>query len=290
MSSSGRRSAPNEAYRALPGQGRRSPRRAARAQHGPAALRRAGESRPGQINTTDLDSQAGQGPARLAAGLQRAGRQQRAPDRDRGRDPGRLTRLRTPRARWSTLPAASSKAPASPTRRRWCVADSGYWHTEQMHQLAADGIAVLIPPESGLRKTPRPGWNSGRYAFMRNVLQTEHGTALYKQRQHLIETAVRLDQTQPRLRSLPPPRQSRRPDRVAPDHRNPQPLEAPQAPARNHRGLTAAAGAQRHRPAPSQSLALAGSPAAKSDLRDGPVESQHFAALGCRAVSAGVVF
>ena len=68
------------------------------------------------------------------------------------------------------------------------VADSGYWHTEQMDRLAADGIAVLIPPESGLRKTPRPGWNSGRYAFMRNVLQTEHGTALYHQRQHLIET------------------------------------------------------------------------------------------------------
>jgi hypothetical protein len=68
------------------------------------------------------------------------------------------------------------------------LADSGYWHTEQMHQLAADGIAALIPPESGLRTTPRPGWNGGYFAFMRNVLQTEHGTALYKQRQHLIET------------------------------------------------------------------------------------------------------
>jgi hypothetical protein len=71
---------------------------------------------------------------------------------------------------------------------RVVLGDSGYWHTEQMDRLAADGIAVLIPPESGLRTTPRPGWNSGRYAFMRNVLQTEHGTALYKQRQHLIET------------------------------------------------------------------------------------------------------
>jgi hypothetical protein len=68
------------------------------------------------------------------------------------------------------------------------VADSGYWHTEQMQQLAADGIAVLIPPDSGLRTTPRPGWNKGIYAFMRSVLQTEHGKALYKQRQHLIET------------------------------------------------------------------------------------------------------
>src|SRR4051812_20821267 len=68
------------------------------------------------------------------------------------------------------------------------LADSGYWHTEQMDRLAAEGIAVLIPPESGLRTTPRPGWNSGRYAFMRNVLKTEHGTDLYRQRQHLIET------------------------------------------------------------------------------------------------------
>jgi hypothetical protein len=68
------------------------------------------------------------------------------------------------------------------------LADSGYWHTEQIDRLAADGIAVLIPPESGLRKTPRPGWNSRRYAFMRAVLKTEHGTALYSQRQHLIET------------------------------------------------------------------------------------------------------
>src|SRR3954449_8142427 len=68
------------------------------------------------------------------------------------------------------------------------VADSGYWHTEQMHQLAADGIPILIPPESGLRTTPRPGWSGGYYAFMRRVLQTEHGAALYKQRQHLIES------------------------------------------------------------------------------------------------------
>ena len=68
------------------------------------------------------------------------------------------------------------------------VADSGYWHTEQMQQLAADGVPVLIPPDSGLRKTPRPGWNGGLYSFMRCVLQTEHGAALYRQRQHLIET------------------------------------------------------------------------------------------------------
>ena len=68
------------------------------------------------------------------------------------------------------------------------VADSGYWHSEQMHQLAADGIPVLISPDSGLRKTPRPGWNGGYFSFMRKVLNTEHGAGLYTQRQHLIET------------------------------------------------------------------------------------------------------
>jgi hypothetical protein len=68
------------------------------------------------------------------------------------------------------------------------LADSGYWHTEQMHQLAADAIPVLIPPESGLRTTPRPGWRGGYFSFMRGVLASEHGASLYKLRQHLIET------------------------------------------------------------------------------------------------------
>ena len=68
------------------------------------------------------------------------------------------------------------------------VADAGYWHTEQMQRLAAEGIPVLIPPDSGLRTTPRPGWTGGLYDFMRHVLATEHGQTLYRQRQHLIES------------------------------------------------------------------------------------------------------
>jgi hypothetical protein len=68
------------------------------------------------------------------------------------------------------------------------LADSGYWHTEQMQRLAADGIPVLIPPDSGLRNGARPGWNGGLYEFMRHVLQTDHGAGLYRRRQHLIET------------------------------------------------------------------------------------------------------
>ena len=38
------------------------------------------------------------------------------------------------------------------------VADAGYWHHEHMDSLAANGIAVLIPPDAGKRSGARPGW------------------------------------------------------------------------------------------------------------------------------------
>ena len=67
------------------------------------------------------------------------------------------------------------------------VADAGYWHQDQMERLVDQGIPVLIPPDSSRRKGARPGWDGGLYAFMRRVLETEHGTALYGQRQQIIE-------------------------------------------------------------------------------------------------------
>jgi transposase len=67
------------------------------------------------------------------------------------------------------------------------LADAGYWHHEQMQRAAADGIQVLIPPDSRRRTGTRPGWDGGLYAFMRRVLSTERGAELYRQRQHLIE-------------------------------------------------------------------------------------------------------
>jgi len=69
------------------------------------------------------------------------------------------------------------------------VADAGYWHLEQMNEITGQGIPVLIPPDSSRRrnKPTRPGWNGGAYDFMRSVLSTEHGAALYKQRAQLIE-------------------------------------------------------------------------------------------------------
>ena len=51
------------------------------------------------------------------------------------------------------------------------LADAGYWHGEQMDELTGRGVVVLIPPDGAGRQGTRPGWNSGRYAFMRRVLE-----------------------------------------------------------------------------------------------------------------------
>jgi hypothetical protein len=67
------------------------------------------------------------------------------------------------------------------------LADAGYWHQRQMQQIAGEGIQVLVPPDAGLRRGPRPGWTGGMYSFMRRVLATEHGQAFYRQRQITIE-------------------------------------------------------------------------------------------------------
>jgi hypothetical protein len=70
---------------------------------------------------------------------------------------------------------------------RVVVADAGYWHHDQMDNLAGRGIQVLIPPDAGKRRGARPGWEGGRYAFMRRVLETELGKQLYGKRQTTIE-------------------------------------------------------------------------------------------------------
>jgi hypothetical protein len=67
------------------------------------------------------------------------------------------------------------------------VADPGYWHKPQMENVVTRGIQVLIPPDSGLRTEPRPGWNKGLYGFMRRVLSTESGQAVYRRRMATVE-------------------------------------------------------------------------------------------------------
>jgi hypothetical protein len=59
------------------------------------------------------------------------------------------------------------------------VADTGYWHEQQIDHVITQGIQVLIPPDAGKRGTPRRGWHGGRYAWMRVVLATDYGVGLY---------------------------------------------------------------------------------------------------------------
>ncbi len=67
------------------------------------------------------------------------------------------------------------------------LADAGYWHQRQIEAVVSDGIRVLVPPDGGLRKGARPGWTGGFYDFMRRVLATPEGRALYRQRQISVE-------------------------------------------------------------------------------------------------------
>jgi Transposase DDE domain len=88
------------------------------------------------------------------------------------------------------------------------VADAGYWHQAQMESIVSQGIPVLIPPDAGERKGTRPGWDGGPYAFMRRVLETTVGNALYRRRQVAVEPVFaqtkhnrRIDRFQRRGRS-----------------------------------------------------------------------------------------
>ena len=67
------------------------------------------------------------------------------------------------------------------------LADAGYWHSDQMANVVNRGIQVLIPPDTSRRRTTRRNWDGGHYDFMRRVLASERGGALYRKRQPMIE-------------------------------------------------------------------------------------------------------
>lgn len=49
------------------------------------------------------------------------------------------------------------------------------------------GIQVLIPPGTSPKRTTRRDWDGGHYDLMCRVLDTEHGSGLYRKRQRMIE-------------------------------------------------------------------------------------------------------
>jgi Transposase DDE domain len=67
------------------------------------------------------------------------------------------------------------------------VADAGYWKTEAIEALVAQGIQTLVAPDADRRNNPSPNRRGGLYDFMRRVLATDHGSQLYTRRQATIE-------------------------------------------------------------------------------------------------------
>jgi Transposase DDE domain/Transposase domain (DUF772) len=67
------------------------------------------------------------------------------------------------------------------------LGDAGYWNKQHIEYLVSQGMTTLVCPEALKREKPRPGRTGGMYAFMRRVLESEAGHALYKQRQAMIE-------------------------------------------------------------------------------------------------------
>jgi transposase len=70
------------------------------------------------------------------------------------------------------------------------LADGGYWNTAQITALGRGGLQVIVPTKSAMRTkartlSPRQGPEARRIDA---VLDTREGAALYRQRQHIIET------------------------------------------------------------------------------------------------------
>jgi len=70
------------------------------------------------------------------------------------------------------------------------LADGGYWNSPQITALGRAGLQVLVPTKSATRTTartlsPRQGAEAERIDA---VLERPEGAALYRQRQHIIET------------------------------------------------------------------------------------------------------
>jgi transposase len=66
------------------------------------------------------------------------------------------------------------------------LADAGYWSNGHIDALRERGIIPIVAPDSS-RDKPRKTRLGGPYDFMRRVLKTEQGGALYSQRQWMIE-------------------------------------------------------------------------------------------------------
>jgi transposase len=71
-------------------------------------------------------------------------------------------------------------------RPKVVLADAGYWSNGHIDALRERGMAPILAPDT-TRDRPRKTRLGGPYDFMRRVLATESGGALYSQRQWMVE-------------------------------------------------------------------------------------------------------
>jgi transposase len=68
------------------------------------------------------------------------------------------------------------------------LADAGYWDSDQIENLAAKGMRPLVSPDAqNSKRSTGANRNGPRYDFMRRVIDSDTGRALYRQRKHTIE-------------------------------------------------------------------------------------------------------
>jgi transposase len=68
------------------------------------------------------------------------------------------------------------------------AADAGYWNEQHMDEVVANQhIPVLVAPDKGTRGTPKRWLSSGRAAWMRRVLGSDHGHQRYRKRKQTVE-------------------------------------------------------------------------------------------------------
>ena len=66
------------------------------------------------------------------------------------------------------------------------LADAGYWSNGHIDALRERGIVPIVAPDT-TRERPRKTRLGGPYDFMRRVIATDRGGALYSQRQWMVE-------------------------------------------------------------------------------------------------------
>jgi hypothetical protein len=66
------------------------------------------------------------------------------------------------------------------------LADAGYWSNDHIDALRERGMTPIVAPDS-TRHRPRKNRLGGPYDFMRRVIATERGGALYSRRMPMIE-------------------------------------------------------------------------------------------------------